>query len=155
MDVNTCGAVHPQYLGVFCTLTKHPGSFEHKQENSRDDELAEVTWHTRPDERVGLSAPTTVLEEAQRHIYGDRQEDYGPPTESFESIAGLWTAYLEAIKFKAVTVDGEGQTLSAVDVAHLMILMKVSRNTTGGYKRDNAVDIAGYAGCLERIEEGK
>lgn len=94
----------------------------------------------------------SVLEEAQLLIYGERQGDYGPPTDSFQSIAGLWTAYLETKRRMSPTLE---VTLDPVDVAHMMLLLKVSRNTTGGYKRDNPVDMAGYAGCIERIVEGK
>jgi hypothetical protein len=105
----------------------------------------------------------TVLDEAQRLIYGDRQQDYGPPTDSFLSIARLWDAYL-ATRYQAglrAAFDLDPHVvvhlapLTPTDVAHMMILLKVSRNTTGGYKRDNPVDIAGYAGCIERVEEDK
>jgi hypothetical protein len=77
----------------------------------------------------------SILIEAEEIINGKRQEDYGSPEDSFSNIAELWTAYL-------------GTELGAVDVAHMMILLKVARNTNKT-KRDNAVDIAGYAGCLE------
>lgn len=109
------------------------------------------------------SAERTVIEEAQALIYGGREQDYGPPTQSFDSIARLWTAYLET-KFQSTVQPLNESTLdivvsspqlNAVDVAHMMVLLKVSRGQTGGYKRDTYADIAGYAGCVERIVEDK
>lgn len=103
--------------------------------------------------------PQTVLEEAQSLIYGDREGDYGPPTNSFNSIAGLWTAYLDA-KYATLTeqlgddLDEEDVALTPTDVAHMMILLKISRSVTGGkYKRDNVVDGCGYFALIARMEE--
>jgi len=81
----------------------------------------------------------TVLEEAARIVGGARQATYGPPERSFDTIAQLWTTYL-------------GIALKPRDVCHLMILMKVARDVKGG-KRDNLVDIAGYARCAEIVSE--
>jgi hypothetical protein len=88
-----------------------------------------------------MSKVKSILIEAEEIINGRRQSDYGPPENSFRMIARLWSAYL-------------GINIRATDVAHLMMLLKIARNTQK-YKRDNATDIAGYAGCLEKIEESK
>lgn len=80
----------------------------------------------------------SVLEEAQALIHGQRSLDYGGPLESFERIAGLWSAYL-------------GHPLAAEDVVNLMVLLKVSR-AKQGFHRDSYVDIAGYAGCAELVQ---
>lgn len=80
----------------------------------------------------------TILEEAARTIAGDRLDDYGAAEVSFNRIAKLWSAYL-------------GIDVTAPDVAHLMILMKVSRSKNG-YKRDSLVDIAGYAALGEQVK---
>lgn len=79
----------------------------------------------------------TVLQEADRLINGDRLQTYGTPGESFWRIANLWTSYL-------------GHKINPLDVANMMVLMKVSR-TKGTYHRDSYVDIAGYAGLSEVI----
>ena len=71
-----------------------------------------------------------ILQEAEDIVGGERLKTYGPPRESFERIAALWSAYVNT-------------PITPVDVAHLMILLKVSRNKK--HKRDNLVDIAGYA----------
>ncbi|AOT23177.1 hypothetical protein SEA_TAQUITO_57 [Mycobacterium phage Taquito] len=61
-----------------------------------------------------VPVPENVLQEAQRLIFGDREQQYGNPSESFDRIAGLWSAYI-------------GTELNGLDVANLMILLKVSR----------------------------
>ena len=81
----------------------------------------------------------TVLQEAQRLVYGDRGETYGEPLDDFTRTAQLWSVVLDT------TVDAE-------DVALCMILLKLSRELYQP-KRDNRVDIAGYAECLNRVTE--
>jgi len=95
-------------------------------------------------EETFRESPKTLLQEADAIINGERQKDYGPPAESFGRIARLWSDYLD-------------QELTALDVANLMILLKVSRAKTGGFHRDSYVDCAGYAGAAELImkEQGK
>jgi hypothetical protein len=85
-----------------------------------------------------------ILAEADKIIAGDRRVDYGDVTDSFVALASLWTWYLKT-KFK---VDFE---LTGIDVAMIMTLMKVSRGTTGAAKRDNLVDICGYAALGARF----
>ena len=87
----------------------------------------------------------SVLQEAERLVNGDRQASYGSATESFERIAGFWHTYL---KNKLKDTD----CITAKDVASMMILMKVSRSVTSS-KRDNWVDIAGYAELGSQLEE--
>lgn len=89
--------------------------------------------------RLLTQAEESVLQEAQRIIHGPRQQDYGGPLESFERIAALWSAYL-------------GVPLEAEDAANLLILLKVAR-AKQGFHRDSYVDVAGYAGCAELIQE--
>ncbi|WP_078323634.1 DUF6378 domain-containing protein [Mycobacteroides salmoniphilum] len=79
----------------------------------------------------------TILQEAERLINGDRQDTYGPPSDSFREIADLWATYLDT-------------EVTAHDVANLMILMKVSRSKRG-FHRDSYVDIGGYAGLTEKL----
>lgn len=80
-----------------------------------------------------------VLEEAADLIDGDRNKTYGSPTQNFTNIAELWnTRFAHLLK--------DGAEFDAADVADAMILLKVARNIADK-KRDNFVDIAGYAGC--------
>ena len=74
-----------------------------------------------------------ILEEAGRITRGDRQAAYGPPDEDFRRVAGMWTAL-------------KGVPFTARDVAAFMICLKLSRERHQ-QKRDNWVDVAGYARC--------
>lgn len=79
-----------------------------------------------------------ILEEAMRITRGDRQAQYGPPDQDFQRTARMWSA-LKGVEF------------TAHDVALFMILLKCSRQTHQ-HKRDNWVDIAGYARCGSIIQ---
>lgn len=84
-----------------------------------------------------MSVSETILEEAARIVAGDRQKEYGDIRECFIHISELWSAYL-------------GKQISIFDVAHMMMLLKISRNRHD-IKRDGLVDIAGYARCAELL----
>lgn len=78
----------------------------------------------------------TALEAVSR----DRQRDYGAPEDNFAQIANLWTTYL--VKSKALNVP-----LEPVDIAAMMVLLKVARMMGNPAHADNWVDLAGYAAC--------
>jgi len=80
----------------------------------------------------------TVLDEAKRIVFGDRNVDYGDPADDFANIAAKWTVTF-------------GIPVSRDLVGLAMIDMKTCRHMHRR-KRDNLVDIAGYAACLERCE---
>lgn len=82
--------------------------------------------------------PLSVCEEANQIIHGQRREDYGTPRASFERIAALWAIVL-------------GVDVTPQQVVLCMIQLKVAR-ALHGWHRDSFVDIAGYAGCAELIE---
>mgnify|MGYP000666759562 CR=1 FL=1 len=79
----------------------------------------------------------TVCQEAQRLVYGDRGETYGHPLDDFSKTATMWAVLI-------------GAPVTAEQVALCMIALKMSRQMYQP-KRDNMVDIAGYAECLQRI----
>jgi hypothetical protein len=83
-----------------------------------------------------------ILEEALRITSGDRQASYGPPDQDFKRTARMWEPLLES----CVQPDGSMRIPSSM-VAMCMIALKLSRETHQK-KRDNSVDIAGYARCL-------
>jgi len=85
----------------------------------------------------------TILEEAQRLVYGDRQASYGHPIDDFRRTAAMWTGMLS---------DRLTGPLGPEDVALMMILVKVSRECHKP-KRDNVTDIAGYAATLAMVRE--
>ena len=80
----------------------------------------------------------SVLQEADRLINGDRREAYGDVRWSFEAVAAGWAQILKA-------------PVTAEQVALCMVWLKVMREVNGP-KRDNLVDICGYAGLAEKLQ---
>jgi hypothetical protein len=88
-----------------------------------------------------------IAVEAHRIQGGNRQRDYGSPEKNFQDIADLWSTYLmtaHPLKDGVIHLD-------ARDIAHMNILMKISRNIHKP-KRDNWTDMAGYAQCGGKID---
>lgn len=81
----------------------------------------------------------SVLEEAQRIVGGDRADSYGHPRRDFERTALIWESVL-------------GIKITAMQVALCMIGVKISRQCNKN-KRDNLVDIAGYARTAEMVAD--
>ena len=79
----------------------------------------------------------SVLDEAKRITGGSRQSDYGHPADDFARTAKMWTGIL-AGKLR------DGAEVSPMDVPLCMIAVKLARQAHR-HKRDNLVDIAGYA----------
>lgn len=73
-----------------------------------------------------------ICAEALRVINGERQDAYGNPEDTFFKIACLWSSYL-------------GMEVEGSDVANRRILLKMAREKGGKGKRDNYVDLIGYA----------
>ncbi len=90
---------------------------------------------------VELDKSETILEEAQRIVYGDRQANYGHPMDDYTRTAAMVSGML-AHKLK--------EPLSAEDMALVMCQVKISRQVNKP-KRDSMVDLAGYAACVQRI----
>lgn len=80
----------------------------------------------------------TILQEAQRLVYGDRQADYGHPADDYGRAAAMWTVVL-------------GHPVTAKQAALCMCCVKISREVNKP-KRDNMVDLAGYAAVAQRIQ---
>lgn len=85
-------------------------------------------------------APETILQEAQRLVYGDRQQDYGHPIEDFTRTGRMWAAILGL------------ETVTPEQVAMCMAALKISRECHRP-KRDNRTDLAGYAATLQMVRE--
>jgi Domain of unknown function (DUF6378) len=81
-----------------------------------------------------------IVNEALRLIHGDRQESYGDAKENNGRIAALWSAYL-------------GTNVTAVDVAKMMVLLKLSRSRQR-YHKDNYVDAVAYLLLAEDFDNG-
>lgn len=81
------------------------------------------------------SAHVSVLPEADGLVHGDRNTSYGPPLDDFARTAKMWGAIL-------------GVEVQPEQVPLCMIALKISRQCHRP-KRDNMVDIAGYAETAE------
>lgn len=79
----------------------------------------------------------SILQEAGEVINGDRAIDYGDMKTSFENIAKGWSVIA-------------GSEITDHQVGLMMIWLKTCRENNK-HKRDNLVDLAGYAACLENI----
>lgn len=77
--------------------------------------------------------------EASELVTGERQEAYGDPLENYERQA----KFIEAIV---------GVPVSRRQAMHIMIALKMCRDLTKA-KRDNEVDICGYAHLLQMERE--
>lgn len=87
--------------------------------------------------RMQDNASDSILDEAKRITAGTRQNDYGHPRDDFARTATMWTGILTS-KLRP------GAEISAIDVPLCMIAVKLARQVHR-HKRDNLVDIAGYA----------
>ena len=81
-----------------------------------------------------------ILRTAGDLITGDRQATYGSARDSHARIAGMWSSYL-------------GVDVTEVDVAAMMVLLKVSRSRSSELA-DNWVDVCGYAAIAGELEAG-
>lgn len=96
-------------------------------------------------ERIEGEVPS-ILREAEALIHGQRQTDYGDKRQNFSQIAMIWTGMLSHKMLP-------GMKITPDDVAVLMIGMKAARLAKSPEHRDSWIDIAGYAGCAERLQE--
>lgn len=89
---------------------------------------------------VAPLARESALQEAQRLVHGDRGAAYGHPIDDYGRTGRMWGAILG---------------LPDIDpriCALMMAAVKVSREVNKP-KRDNRVDLAGYAECAQMIAE--
>lgn len=85
------------------------------------------------------SLTQNILQEADAITGGDRQENYGHPKKNFADIAKVWGVVL-------------GMKVTPRQVGQCMVMLKVCRDMHYK-KRDNLVDIAGYARNMEMIDD--
>lgn len=84
------------------------------------------------------SPRSSALTEAHQLITGDRNSQYGPPTQDFQRTAAMVSAF-------GFQVNGE--PVKSHHVAIFMMMLKISRLAWTPDKRDSWVDAAGYGGC--------
>lgn len=93
-----------------------------------------------------VASPSAIplLHRAEALINGDRQMDYGDKLENFSQIANLWTATLGRKLTQEITPE---------DVALCMIQVKIARLAKSPDHKDSILDVAGYAGCYDKLQE--
>ena len=116
---------------------------EHRAWVEDDHEIEQKANQPEP---VGPDEGHVALE-ADKLVYGDRNASYGHPYDDYLCTSRMWEAIL-------LLPPG---SIGPEKAALMMALMKVSR-ASRKYKRDNYVDLCGYAECANRIHlrgEGK
>lgn len=132
----------PNSIGLANIQRPEPARFAESDTDSDG-----VRWDEGQELSVDQPPMVRLFTEANDIINGERQQTYGPQTESFQRIAAFWSAYT-------------GVKLNEVDVVYMMQLMKISRgkqdalafNEGRKISRDNPMDTVGYAGCLELMD---
>ncbi len=85
-----------------------------------------------------------ILKQAQDLVSGDRNDTHGDAFENHAEIAEFWNIYLKKLQPMA--------SITAEDVALMMVLLKISRNTQGNKSNiDNFIDMCGYAAIAGEI----
>ena len=88
-----------------------------------------------------------ILKKARDLITGDRNETHGDAFQNHAEIAEFWNIYLDK-KLQPMA------SITAEDVALMMVLMKISRNTQGKKNNmDNFIDMCGYAAIAGEIND--
>lgn len=86
-----------------------------------------------------------ILRKTIEIVEGSRQTTHGDKEGSFIEIATMWNVYLRARK-------GDDRRITAGDVAHMMVLMKMVRAVQGDLSADDHyIDMAGYAAIAGEI----
>ena len=90
-----------------------------------------------------------ILYRSLEYVGGDRENTHGNKTDNHNNIARLWSGYLQN-KFKSIDAS-----VSAQDVASLMVLLKIARTQAGSHNIDDYVDACGYAAIAGEIAENQ
>lgn len=85
-----------------------------------------------------------IASKAANLVGGDREAQHGTKVRNFGNIARLWNAYLASRRDPA-------EELSAVDIGHMMVLLKIARTQLGSTNPDDYVDACGYAACAGEV----
>lgn len=86
-----------------------------------------------------------ILKKAKELITGDRNDTHGDAFQNHAEIAEFWNIFLDK-KLQPMA------SITAEDVALMMVLMKISRNSQGKKSNiDNFIDMCGYAAIAGEI----
>ena len=88
-----------------------------------------------------------ILKKAKELITGDRNDTHGDAYRNHAEIAEFWNIFLDK-KLQPMA------DITAEDVALMMVLMKISRNSQGKKSNiDNFIDMCGYAAIAGEIND--
>jgi hypothetical protein len=88
-----------------------------------------------------------ILKKAKDLISGDRNDTHGDAFQNHAEIAEFWNIFLDK-KLQPMA------SITAEDVALMMVLMKISRNNQGKKNNlDNFIDMCGYAAIAGEIND--
>lgn len=139
MTVKMLGPVNAEWIG----LQYHTGEHIQAPGCGVEPKCTPVDPNDRSDMPLNDSPRESALDEAKNLITGDRNAQYGPPTQDFARAAAALNAY----GYGRTDAQGVIHDILASDVAIIVPLIKISRLMHTRDKRDSWVDIAGYAGC--------
>ena len=80
-----------------------------------------------------------LLADAEAAVNNDQNADYGNPNQDFKRTAEFWSTFL-------------GVAITPTQVGMMMALLKISRSAWSPGRRDNYLDLAGYAACTWSID---
>lgn len=88
----------------------------------------------------------SLLQQADNLINGARQQEYGDKLQNFSQIAMGFQMVLAAKLQQYAEITAE-------DVALCMMQVKIARLAKSPDHRDSILDVAGYAGCYDKLQE--
>ena len=91
----------------------------------------------------------SILTEAEKIVNGERATDYGSAKKSFKRIADLTNLIIDEDETDLMRDEG---LLCDTIVCKVLMAVKLSRQSNK-HKRDNLVDLCGYAELLNRLED--
>lgn len=89
-----------------------------------------------------------TLERAASCVLHDRNDEYGPPEENFQTIADFWTVLLKKLLRPGARIEPH-------HVALAQDLLKTARLMNTPSHADSWVDKAGYSACGAEIATSK
>ena len=90
----------------------------------------------------------SILAEAERIVNGARAADYGKAEDSFNRVAKITNLLLDKDEHTRLEEDGE---ITATVACKVLLAVKLARQSNK-HKRDNLVDLCGYAFLLNELE---
>lgn len=88
-----------------------------------------------------------ILRQVESIVCADRNMQHGDAEDTFPAIAEMWNAYINRCTKPKGYITG-------LDVANMMALFKMIRQTTNPAHFDSSLDLVGYAACSAGIAKG-